>query len=122
VPEWPRFVIGMRKTMLASRHADAAKFIAGYIEGLTYAMSHRDETIALGAKVTKLPPASLIFAAAFDEVKQGNYVSVTAEIPVDKIKWLQDVLVKAKKLSKPLDTTLYVDQTVRTDALKLVKR
>ena len=122
VPEWPRFVIGMNRGTLDKRRADAAKFLAGYIEGLSYAMSHRDEAIAVGAKITKRPPTDPIFAAAYDEVKQGNYVSVTAEIPVDKVKWLQDVLVKAKKLSKPLDLDHYVDQSVRADALKLVKK
>jgi ABC-type nitrate/sulfonate/bicarbonate transport system substrate-binding protein len=122
VPEWPRFMIGIRKSVLASKRADAVKFIAGYIEGLSYAMSHRDEAIALGAKITKLPVTSPIFAAVYDEAKQGNYVSVTAEIPVDKLKWLGGVLLDAKKLSKPLDVAQYTDQSVRADALKIVKK
>jgi NitT/TauT family transport system substrate-binding protein len=122
VPEWPRFMIGIRKVTLDQRRADAVKFVAGYIEGLTYAMSHRDEAIALGAKITKRQPSDPIFAAAYDEAKEGNYVSTTAEVPIDKIKWLGEVLLKAKRLSKPLDLPQYIDQSVRTDALKLVKR
>jgi len=122
VPEWPRFMIGIRKTALGKQRADAVKFLAGYIEGLSYAMSHRDEAIALGAKITKLPATEPIFAAVYDEAKQGNYVSTTAEIPVDKLKWLQGVLFEAKKLSKPLDISQFTDQSVRADALKLVKK
>jgi NitT/TauT family transport system substrate-binding protein len=122
VPEWPRFMIGIRKTMLGKQRADAVKFLAGYIEGLSYAMSHRDETLALGAKITKISATEPIFAAVFDEAKQGNYVSVTAETPVDKLKWLQGVLFEAKKLSKPLDIPQFIDQSVRSDALKLVKK
>jgi ABC-type nitrate/sulfonate/bicarbonate transport system substrate-binding protein len=122
VPEWPRFMIGIRKGTLDQRRADAVKFLAGYIEGLSYAMSHRDEAIALAAKLTKKPPTDPIFAAVYDEAKQGNYVSTTSEVPVDKLKWLQDVLHKAKKLTKPADVSKLVDGSVRTDALKIVKK
>jgi ABC-type nitrate/sulfonate/bicarbonate transport system substrate-binding protein len=122
VPEWPRFMIGIRKGTLDQQRADAVKFLAGYIEGLAYAMSHRDEALALAAKITKKPPSDPIFAAVYDEAKQGNYVSTTAEVPADKIKWLQDVLLKAKKLTKPVDIAQYIDPSVRADALKLVKK
>jgi NitT/TauT family transport system substrate-binding protein len=122
VPEWPRFIIGIRKSMLEKRRADAVKFLAGYIEGLNYAMSHRDETLALGAKITKLPPSEPIFAALFDEASKGNYVSPTAEIPTDKLKWLAGVMLEAKKLSKPADISAYLEESVHADALKLVKK
>ena len=122
VPEWPRFTIGVRKKVLEKQHADAAKFLAGYIEGLSYAMSHRDETIALGAKITKISASEPIFAALFDEAAKGKYVSPTAEIPTDKLKWLAGVLLEAKKLSKPADIPQYIDESVRADALKLVKK
>jgi len=122
VPEWPRFVIGMQKKNLEKSRDNAVNFMAGYIEGLSYAMDHRDEAIALGAKVTKLAATEPIFAAVFDEAKKGNYVSPTAEIPVDKLKWLVNVLFEAKRLTKPLDLTPFIDQSVRTDALKIVKK
>lgn len=122
VPEWPRFLIDVQQKTLAARRNDVVKFMAGYIEGLNYAMSHRDETLALGAKITKIAATEPIFAAVFDEAKKGNYVSPTAEIPVDKLKWLAGVLLEAKKLSKPADIPSYVDDSVRTDALKLVKK
>jgi NitT/TauT family transport system substrate-binding protein len=122
VPEWPRFTIGMQKKVIEKQRADAVKFIAGYIEGLNYAMSHRDETIALGAKITKISATEPIFAAVFDEAAKGKYVSPTAEVPVDKLKWLAGVLLDAKRLTKPLDVAPYIDQSVRADALKLVKK
>ena len=122
VPEWPRFVIGMQKKTLEKQRDNAVNFMAGYIEGLAYAMNHRDEAIALGAKVTKLAATEPIFAAVFDEAKKGNYVSPTAEIPTDKLKWLVNVLVEAKRLSKPLDLTSFIDESVRVDALKIVKK
>lgn len=122
VPEWPRFTIGVQKKTLEKQRADAVKFMAGYIEGLNYAMSHRDETIALGAKITKLAATEPIFAAVFDEAKKGNYVSPTAEIPTAKLKWLVNVLVEAKRLNKQLDLTPFIDESVRADALKLVKK
>ena len=106
----------------ASAQENVVKFMAGYIEGLNYAMSHRDETIALGAKITKIAATEPIFAAVFDEAKKGNYVSPTAEIPTDKLKWLAGVLLDAKKLTKRLDLPSSIDESVRADALKLVKK
>jgi NitT/TauT family transport system substrate-binding protein len=122
VPEWPRFMIGIQKKVIEKQRADAVKFLAGYIEGLSYAMSHRDEALALGAKITKLPAADPIFAAVYDEAKKGNYVSSTAEIPVAKLTWLRDVLFNAKKLSKPIELAPYIDQSLHADAVKLAKR
>jgi NitT/TauT family transport system substrate-binding protein len=122
VPEWPRFLIGVQQKTLAARRDDIVKFMAGYIEGLNYAMNHRDETIALGSKVTKIAATEPIFAAVFDEAKKGNYVSPTAEIPTEKLKWLAGVLLDAKKLTKAADIPSYIDETVRADALKLVKK
>jgi len=122
VPEWPRFVISVQQKTLASKRDDVVKFMAGYIQGLNYAMDHRDETIALGAKVTKIAATEPIFAAVFDEAKKGNYVSPTAEIPTEKLKWLAGVLLEAKRLTKPLDLALSIDDSVRVDALKLVKK
>jgi ABC-type nitrate/sulfonate/bicarbonate transport system substrate-binding protein len=122
VPEWPRFLIDVQQKTLAARRADVVNFMAGYIEGLNYAMNHRDETIALGSKITKIAATEPIFAAVFDEAKKGNYVSPTAEIPTDKLKWLAGVLLDAKKLTKAADIPSYVDESVRADALKLVKK
>jgi NitT/TauT family transport system substrate-binding protein len=122
VPEWPRFTIGIQKKVIEKQRADAVNFMAGYIEGLNYAMSHRDEAIALGAKITKLSATEPIFAAVFDEAAKGKYVSPTAEVPVEKLKWLVGVLHDAKRLSKQLDIAPYIDQSVRADALKLVKK
>ncbi len=62
--------------------------LAATVAGVAPALSHRDETLALGAKITKISASEPIFAAVFDEAKKGNYVSPTAEIPTDKLKWL----------------------------------
>ena len=42
--------------------------------------------------------------------------------PTDKLKWLVNVLVEAKRLSKPLDLTPFIDESVRAYALKIVKK
>jgi ABC-type nitrate/sulfonate/bicarbonate transport system substrate-binding protein len=122
VPEWPRFLISVQHKTLTTKRDEMVNFMAGYIEGLNYAMSHRDETIALGAKITKIAATEPIFAAVFDEAKKGDYVSPTAEIPTEKLKWLVGVLLEAKRLNKPLDLTPFLDESVRADALKIVKK
>jgi NitT/TauT family transport system substrate-binding protein len=122
VPEWPRFTIGIQKKVIEARRAEAVKFLAGYIEGLAYAMNHRDEAIALGAKLTKLPASAPIFAAVFDEAKKGKYVSPTGEIPLDRLKWLAGVLLNAKKLSHAVDFAAYTDPQLHAEAVKLSGR
>jgi hypothetical protein len=85
-------------------------------------MNHRDEAIALGAKLTKLPASAPIFAAVFDEAKKGKYVSPTGEIPLDRLKWLAGVLLNAKKLSHAVDFAAYTDPQLHAEAVKLSGR
>lgn len=122
VPNWPRFVLTTMRTTVQKRRGDLVKFMAGYIEGLSYAMDHRDEMIALGKKVSGAKPDDPNFAYLFDEAKAGNYVSPTGEMTPAKLKWLYDVLVKAGEIKKPYDLDKHIDLTIRQDALKLLGR
>lgn len=122
VPMWPRFVIIAPPSVLKNRRADAVKFLAAYIEGLNYAMANREETIALGKKQAKAKGDDPTFATLFDEAKKGKYVSPTGEIPVAKIQWLADTLLNAGEIKKKLDVKTVVDDSIRQDALKLIKR
>ncbi|MGE0626249.1 MAG: ABC transporter substrate-binding protein [Hyphomicrobiaceae bacterium] len=122
VPNWPRFVFVTERTTLKARRPDLVKFVAGYIEGLSYAMEHREEMIALGKKVAKARPDDPNFAYLFDEAKAGNYVSPTAAMTPAKLRWLHDVLLKAGVLKKPIDLDKHIDLTIREDALKLLGR
>jgi len=40
-------------------------------------------------------------------------------IPVDKLEWMEDLLIKTGNLSGKVDFTKLIDPTLRVDALKL---
>lgn len=118
LPEYPRFVIvADEKTLKAKREA-TINFLAAYMEGLDYAVKHRDETLKLAAKINNKPANDPTLAYMFDEVIAKGYVSVKSEIPRAKIDWLQNLLVKQGTMRKKIDLDKYIDESYRKEALK----
>ncbi len=121
LPEYPRFVIIARTGTLQQKHDAVVNFLAAYMEGLDYSLKHRDETLALAAKINDKTPDDPVLTHMYDEVKAKGYVSVTSEIPRKGISWLQDEMVRIGQLRQPLDLDKYIDESFRTEALKVAK-
>jgi NitT/TauT family transport system substrate-binding protein len=120
-PEYPRFTLIAQQSTIEKKRAHLIDFLAAYMEGLEYALNHREETIALTAKINKDSVDNPRFSYIFDEVKQNHYIDYTSRIPVSNIKWLQDQMIKVGAQQKKLDIDKYVDQSLRTEALKRAK-
>jgi NitT/TauT family transport system substrate-binding protein len=121
IPKYLRFCIYMTSKTLAAHPAEAAAFLASKMEGERYALSHRDEVIALAKKVTGQKPDDPRAAYIFDEVTKLHAIDPALPIPMDKLEWMQNLLVKTGNLKKPIDLTKFVDGGPREQALKLVK-
>jgi len=118
VPEYPRYVITARTETLRQRREHAVSLLAGYMEGLDYALKNRAETLRLTGKMNEKPADNPQFTHLYDEVKSRGYVSVTAEIPRSKMEWLQTEMVRLGDLKKKLDLDKYIDESYRREALK----
>jgi len=105
--------------VLAKKVDAAAKFLAAEMTALRYALSHRDETLALTRKVIHAKANDPRPAFVYDDAVKHHAVDPTLPLPLEKLSWIQDQLVKAGKLKKPLDVKSVTAPQYRERALKL---
>lgn len=119
VPNFLRVCIMSSEKVLAKKGDAAAKFLAAEMTALRYALSHRDETLALTRKVIHAKPNDPRPAFVYDDAVKHHAVDPSLPLPLDKLSWIQDQLVKAGKLKKPLDVKSVTAPQYREKALKL---
>lgn len=118
VPEYPRYVIVAKQETLMTKREAVINFLAAYMEGLDYAVKHRDETLKLTGKVNDKPANDPQFAYMFDEAVSKGYISVRSEIPRAKIDWIQNELFKLGLLRKRIDLDKFIDERYLKEAVK----
>ena len=118
VPEYPRYVLVAQEKTLKEKPEAVIDFLAGYMEGLNYAVKHRQETLELTGKINHKPATDPTFAHVYDEAIAKHYISVKAEVPVAKIDWLQKQMLKQGVIRKTIDLNKYVDESYQKAALK----
>jgi len=120
VPNFLRVCIVSSAKKLAERGDDAVKFLAAEMNALRFALSHRDETVALTRELIHAKPDDLRPAFVYDDAVKHKAVDPTLPLPAEKILWIQEQMVKAGKLSKPLEVSVVTAPEYRERALKLV--
>ncbi len=120
VPKFMRICLFTTGKILAARPDDAAHFLAAEMTALRYALSHRDETIALTREITGAKPDDPRPAFIYDDAVQSHAIDVTMAAPLDKLQWMEDQLVRDGGLPHPFDVAKFVDAGPRTKALALV--
>jgi NitT/TauT family transport system substrate-binding protein len=120
VPNFLRVCIVSSAKKLAERGDDAVKFLAAEMSALRFALSHRDETVALTREIIHAKPDDPRPAFVYDDAIRHKAVDPTLPIPAEKIQWIQEQMVKAGKLAKPLDLNAVTAPEYREKALKLV--
>lgn len=119
VPNFLRVCMMSSEKVLAKKGDAAAKFLAAEMTALRYALSHRDETLALTRKVIHAKDNDPRPAFVYDDAVKHHAVDPTLPLPLEKLSWIQDQLVKAGKLKKPLDVKSVTAPQYREKALKL---
>ena len=120
VPNFLRVCIVSSAKKLAERGDDAVKFLAAEMSALRFALAHRDETVALTREIIHAKPDDPRPAFVFDDAVAHKAVDPTLPLPAEKIQWIQEQMVKAGKLAKPLDLKTVTAPEYREKALKLV--
>ena len=120
LPNYVRLCLTVTGKTIASRRDDTVKFLAAQIEALRYAVSHRDETIALTREIIETKPDDPRAAYVFDTVVKNRDVDPEIAIPMNKLNWMQEELVKTGNLQKAGDLAKIIDPTLREKALELV--
>jgi NitT/TauT family transport system substrate-binding protein len=120
VPNFLRVCMVSTAKKLAERGDDAVKFLAAEMSALRYALSHRDETIALTRQIINAKPDDPRPAFVYDDAIQNRAVDPTLPLPADKIQWIQEQMVKAGRLKAPLDLSAVTAPEYREKALKVI--
>ena len=120
MPDFTRICLHMTAKTLAGRRVDAIGFIAAEIEGLRFAMSHRDDTIRLTHEITGAKPDDPRPAFVFDEAVRTKAVATDLPIPLAKLDFMQKQLVSSGSLARPGDLERMIDKSAREQALALL--
>ena len=120
VPNFLRVCLVSTAKKLAERGDDAIKFLAAEMSALRFALSHRDETIALTRELIHAKPDDPRPAFVYDDAIQHHAVDATLPLPADKIQWIQEQMVKAGRLKTPLDLKTVTAPEYREKALQVV--
>jgi NitT/TauT family transport system substrate-binding protein len=120
VPNFLRVCMASSSKKLAERGDDAVKFLAAEMSALRFALSHRDETIALTRELIHAKPDDPRPVFVYDDAVQHHAVDPTLPLPAEKIEWIQEQMVKAGKLKAPLDLNAVTAPEYREKALKVI--
>jgi NitT/TauT family transport system substrate-binding protein len=110
-------VITTGKTV-ATHRSDLIRFMTAEIQGFRYAVAHRDATIKLTRDVMEAKPDDPRPAVVFDEAVGGSEVAPNLPIPMAKLAWMQDEMIKLGQVSKPVDLKKMIAPGVRAAALQ----
>jgi NitT/TauT family transport system substrate-binding protein len=120
VPNFLRVCIVSSGKKLAERGDDAVKFLSAEMSALRFALSHRDETVALTRELIHAKADDPRPGFVYDDAVQHHAVDPTLPLPAEKIQWIQEQMVKAGKLKAPLDLKDVTAPEYREKALKVI--
>src|SRR5262249_28735103 len=118
-PNYLRFCVMVSNKSVTQRGDDLIKFLAAEMAGWRYALANRDKVIALSNEITHSKPDDPRPAYIFDEVKRISAIDPTMPLPIDKLTWMRDLLIKTGNLTKPVDIKSVVVEEPRQKALAL---
>lgn len=120
VPNYLRFCTMTSAKTIATRGDDLAKYLAASMNAWRFAMENRDKVVALTNEITGSKPDDVRPGYIFDEVKKYSAVDPSMPIPMEKLAWMQELLIKTGNLPKAVDLKTLVDEGPRTKALAIV--
>ena len=121
-PSFVRVCMFSTGKVLAARREDAIRYLTAQSKALRYALSHRDETLALTREASDIKPDDPRPAFVFDDAVKTGAIAPDLPIPMDKLAWMQDRLVELGQIPKAGDLTAMVDTEIRAEAMKRVGR
>jgi len=122
LPDFVRVCSMATEKRLKERPDDAAKFIAGEILALRYAVKNKAETVKVAQEVSGIKPDDPRPAFIFDLAMKQHAIGTEMPIPMDKMAWLQNELIHLGKVKKAMDVSKFVDNAPREAALKLLEK
>jgi ABC-type nitrate/sulfonate/bicarbonate transport system substrate-binding protein len=117
LPQFLRFCTRVTGKTLNERREDLSRFMVAQMKALRYAVTHRDETIALAREATGAKPDDPRPAFMFDEGVKPGVVEPDFPIPVENLVWLQEQMVALGQIPKAGDVDKLINPDIRKQAL-----
>jgi len=118
LPNYVRLCLTVTGKTIASRRADTINFVAAEMRALQFAVSHRDETVKLTQDTIHAKPDDPRPDYAFADSIRQHAIDPSVSLPLDKLNWMQNELVKAGNLKAPIDLAKITDPEIRAEAAK----
>jgi len=120
VPQYLRFCIQVSDKSIKERSGDLAKFLAAEMQAWKYALDNRDKEVALADKITHAKPGDPRAPYIYDDVKRISAIDPSMPLPMDKLAWMRDLLLRTGNLKATVDLNKIVAPEPREAALKLL--
>ena len=120
---WPDYVRQCTMSsgkVLSSRADDAVRFIAAEISGFRHALADREDTLRLTRDVTGIKPDDPRPEFIYDDAVKTHAVDPEFSLPVAKLDWMMDQLVKDGSLPRRIDVAKVIAPDVRAKALAML--
>jgi NitT/TauT family transport system substrate-binding protein len=118
VPQYPRFMIVANNDALEERPEAAVGFLAGTMDGISYALENREDALQLTADTTDAPVDDLSSVYMYDLIKEQDFASPTSEISRDNLEWLHDFRLEAGIQDEEVNLDELIDESYREQALE----
>jgi len=117
LPQFLRQCLMTRGDVIRARRPLAVAFVAAEMTAYAFALGHHDREIALTRRIAGLPPGDPLAEAGWREVVEQGALSPAAEIDLDKLRWLRDLLAEDGRMAAKFDPAAVTDASVREAAL-----
>jgi NitT/TauT family transport system substrate-binding protein len=121
VPNYLRVCLFSTERKLHERKDDAVRFLAAEMNALHYAMSHRDEALKLSRELTGMKPDDPRPEYIYDDAVHTHAVDPDLNIPMEKVTFMINLLIKSGKVPANFDPRSMVDPSIREQALARVR-
>ena len=95
----------MTGATLKARPDDAAKFLAGEMLGLRYAVANKEEVVKVTQEVTDTKPDDPRPAFIYDLAMQQHAIGTDVPIPIENLDWMNNELVKVGNIAEARRTS-----------------
>ena len=119
LPDFDRLCITMNEHSLTARRPDAVRFLAGEMQGLRFAATHRDETIALTREITGQKPDDPRAAWVYDNALAEKAFDPAIPLVPKRLETMQALMLKAGALTRSATVESMFDPTLRQEAAAL---
>ena len=121
LPNFMRVCMITSGKTLAERSEDAARFLAAEISALRHAAANRADEVKLTFEITKAKADDPRPGFIYDEAVRHKDIDPEVGLPMEKLGWMQEMLIKNGSMRKPVDLAKLVAPEVRVRALELAK-